>query len=143
MPFASNKGVKIHWDEKGTGTPVVLVMGHRSSSAMWYPVIPALAAEHRVIWFDNRGVGQSDMTHRASLGDFVDDTLAVMDAAGVHRAHVFGVSMGGGIVLELAVRHPERVISLIPGCTAILTADKPRMPAIMRMLYYVPPPLLR
>lgn len=143
MPFAVNRGVKIHWQEQGSGTPVVLVMGHRYSSAMWYPILPALAAEHRVIWFDNRGTGESDTTRSASLGDFVDDTLAVMDAARVDRAHIFGVSMGGGIVMELAIRHPERVISLIPGCTMILTADKPRMPAFMRALYYLPPSLLK
>src|SRR5579862_1111171 len=141
MPFAENHGVRIHWEEQGSGTPVVLVMGHRYSSVMWYPIIPALAAEHRVIWFDNRGTGESDMTRHATIGDFVDDTLAVMDAAGAQRAHIFGVSMGGGIVMELAIRHPERVISLIPGCTAIMTADKPRMPAVMRLLYYVPPSL--
>jgi pimeloyl-ACP methyl ester carboxylesterase len=143
MPFAENRGVRIHWEERGSGTPVVLVMGHRYSSAMWYPILPALAAEHRVITFDNRGTGESDMTRQATLGDFVDDTLAVMDAAGVQKAHIFGVSMGGGIVMELAVRHSERVISLIPGCTAMMTADKPRMPAFMRALYYLPPGLLK
>ena len=143
MPFAQNNGVRIHWQEQGSGTPVVLVMGHRYSSKMWYPIIPALAAEHRVIWFDNRGTGESDMTRHATIGDFVDDTLAVMDAAGVQKAHIFGVSMGGGIVMELAIRHPERVISLIPGCAAMMPADKPRMPAAMRLLYYVPPGLLR
>lgn len=143
MPFAENNGVKLHWQEQGSGTPVVLVMGHRYSSAMWYPVIPALAAEHRVIWFDNRGTGESDTARKVTLTDLVNDTLAVMDAAGVERAHLYGVSMGGGIVLELAIRHPERVASLILGCTCILTADKPRMPAILRTLYYLPPALLK
>src|ERR1700679_1155666 len=98
MPFADNKGVRLHWEEKGQGTPVLLVMGHRYSSAMWYPMIPALSAEHRVIWFDNRGTGESDSTRKASVQDLADDAFAVMDAAGVERAHLFGVSMGGGVI---------------------------------------------
>ena len=143
MPTANNKGVRLHWDEQGQGTPVLLVMGHRYSSAMWYPVIPALAKEHRVIWFDNRGSGQSDTPTNFGVQDLAADAFAVMDAAGVDRAHLFGVSMGGGIVLEMAMERPGRVISLIPGCTCLLTAEKPRMPAFMRALYYLPPWMLK
>ena len=139
MPFADNNGVRLHWQEKGQGMPVLLVMGHRYSSAMWYPMIPALTAEHRVIWFDNRGTGDSGTTRKVTVQDLTADALAVMEAAGIERAHVFGVSMGGGIAIELALQAPKRVISLILGCTCILTAEKPRMPAFMRMLYYLPP----
>jgi 3-oxoadipate enol-lactonase len=143
MPFATNNGVRLHWQERGEGPPVVLVMGHRYSSALWYPVLDALAAKHRVIWFDNRGTGDSSMTRKASISDFVADTLAVMDAAGASRAHVFGVSMGGGIVLDLALRHPQRTASIILGCTCILTPDKPRTAAWVRALYFLPPWLLK
>jgi pimeloyl-ACP methyl ester carboxylesterase len=143
MPFATNNGVRLHWQERGEGTPVMLVMGHRYSSAMWYPVLDALAARHRVIWFDNRGTGDSGMTRAVSIGDLVDDTLAVMDAAGVRKAHVFGVSMGGGVVLDLALRHAERTASVILGCTCILTPDKPRTPAWVRALYFLPPWILK
>jgi 3-oxoadipate enol-lactonase len=139
MAFTDNDGVRLHWQEQGRGSPILLVMGHRYSSAMWYPLVPALAAEHRVIWFDNRGTGESAMTPKVTIQQLAGDALAVMDAAGVERAHIFGVSMGGGIVLELALQHPERAGSLILGCTGILTADKPRMPAFMRALYYLPP----
>ena len=135
MPFADNHGVRLHWDEQGEGTPVVLVMGHRYTARMWYPVLADLAAAHRVITFDNRGVGQSATTAKASIADFVADTAAVMDAAGIERAHVFGVSMGGGIAIEFGLRHPDRVTSLLLGCTCILTADKPRTPAYVRVLY--------
>lgn len=143
MPFASNAGVRLHWDEKGQGTPVVLVMGHRYSAALWYPIIDTLASEHRVIWYDNRGTGRSDTSRRVTIADFVADTLTVMDAAGVGQAHIFGVSMGGGIVLELALRHPERARSILLGCTCMLTPDKPRTPAWVRALYYLPPWILR
>ncbi len=143
MPFASNNGVRLHWDEKGQGSPVVLVMGHRFSSALWYPIIDTLAAEHRVIWHDNRGTGRSDTTGEVTIGDFVADTLTVMDAARVDRAHIFGVSMGGGIVLDLAHTHPERALSIILGCTGMKTPDKPSTPGWVRALYYLPPWMLK
>ena len=138
MAFATNGKVRLHWQERGAGTPIVLVMGHRYSSAMWYPVLDYLAAEHRVIWYDNRGTGESGRTSKVSISDFVADTLTVMDAAGVKRAHVFGVSMGGGIVLEMARVHAERMTSTILGCTCMLTPDKPRSKAWMRALYFLP-----
>jgi len=143
MPFTENKGVRLHWEEAGSGTPILLVMGHRYSSKMWYPAIPALAAEHRVIWFDNRGTGESQTTPKVTLPQMAADALAVMDAAGARQAHIYGVSMGGAIVQEVAFQQPGRVLSLIVGCSGALTADKPRMPAIMRTLYYLPPWMLK
>lgn len=139
MPFAHNNGVRLHWQEQGQGSPILLVMGHRYSSALWYPILPALAAKHRVITFDNRGTGESDTTGKVTIPELAADALAVMDAAGVERAHVIGVSMGGGIVLDLALQQPERVTSLVLGCTGVFTLDKPRMPAFLRVLYYLPP----
>ncbi len=143
MAFTSNRGVRIHWQARGVGAPLLLVMGHRFSSALWYPVLDALAARHRVIWFDNRGAGETDTVKGFALSDMTDDALAVMDAAGIEKAHVFGVSMGGVIALDMAVRAPQRMISLIVGCSGILSAEKPRMPKLLLALYYLPPFLLK
>jgi 3-oxoadipate enol-lactonase len=143
MPYADNQGVRLHWQEQGQGSPILLVMGHSYSSALWYPILPALAAEHRVIWFDNRGTGDSDSTAKVTVQELAADAVAVMDAAGVERAHIFGISMGGVIVLELAAKEPQRVISMLLGGTGILSAEKPRMPAILRVLYYLPRWVLR
>jgi 3-oxoadipate enol-lactonase len=143
MPFTTNKGVRLHWDEQGSGTPILLVMGHSYSSKMWYPVIPGLAAKHRVITFDNRGTGESDTPAKWSLKDMASDGFAVMDAAGVDRAHIYGVSMGGPIVQEMVLQQPGRVRSLIVGCSGALTADKPRMPKWLANLYYLPPWVLK
>jgi len=107
------------------------------------PDLPALTAEHRVIWFDNRGTGESATTPALTVDDMAADSLAVLDAAGVERAHVFGVSMGGVIAIELALKQPQRVTSLIVGCSGILSADKPRAPAFLRFAYYLPAWLLR
>ncbi|HEX4301357.1 MAG TPA: alpha/beta hydrolase [Rhizomicrobium sp.] len=143
MPFAENNGVRLHWDAQGEGTAVLLVMGHSYSSALWYPALPAFARQHRVITFDNRGTGASDTTRTLTVRQMAEDAVAVMDAAGVAKAHVYGVSMGGIIVQELAMRHPERVTSLIVGCAGMLTAEKPRAPAAARLLYHLPPRLLK
>jgi 3-oxoadipate enol-lactonase len=143
VAYADNNGVRLHWQEQGQGSPILLVMGHLYSSALWYPVIPALAAAHRVIWFDNRGTGESDTTPKVTVQELAADAVAVMDAAGVECAHIFGISMGGVIAIELAMNEPQRVASLVLGATGILSADKPRAPAIVRVLYYLPRPVLR
>ena len=121
MPSIDRDGVTIHWDSRGEGTPLLLIMGLKYSSAMWYPVLPSHTAAHRVIWFDNRGTGRSDATKTTSVAEMAQDALAVLDAAGVRSAHVYGVSMGGGIAMELALQAPERVRSLVLGCTAVKT----------------------
>lgn len=121
MSTTDASGVRIAWSEQGSGTPVLLVMGHSFTQAQWWPVAPDLAAEHRVVTFDNRGVGESELGPAFTVPDMVRDCLAVMDAAGIEDAHVYGVSMGGGIVLELAMAHPERVRSLVLGCTMAKT----------------------
>ncbi|HWD26648.1 MAG TPA: alpha/beta hydrolase [Rhizomicrobium sp.] len=139
MPFIDRDGTKIHWEAQGAGTPVLLVMGHRYSSAMWYPILPALAARHRVITLDNRGTGESGTSRNLTVATMGDDALAVLDAAGVDKAHIFGVSMGGVIVEDIAMRHRGRVRSLIVGCSGMLTADKPRAPSVVRLLYRLPP----
>ncbi|MCW2615315.1 MAG: Lipase/esterase [Frankiales bacterium] len=113
-------------------------MGHRFTGRMWTPVLDALAERHRVLWFDNRGTGLSGSTRDATIADLAGDALAVLDAAGVEAAHVFGVSQGGVVVLDLALTAPERVLSLVVGCSGALTPDKPRAPKSRYVLYYLP-----
>jgi pimeloyl-ACP methyl ester carboxylesterase len=143
MAFATNNGVRIHWQEQGEGTPLLLIMGHKYSSEMWWPVLPAMTAKHRVVWFDNRGTGRSDGPKTASVAEMVSDTLAVMDAAGLNWAHVWGVSMGGGIAQQLAIKAPERVRSLVLGCTTIKTEVTKPHPHLGAMLIRLPAGVLR
>lgn len=125
MAFASNSGTKIYWTEQGSGEPILLIMGHRWGHQMWHQIAPRLAAEHRVILFDNRGVGESDKPAGPyTAAQMAGDALAVLDAAGVERAHIYGASMGGQIAQEIALSAPDRVISLILGCTAAGSPDK-------------------
>src|SRR3954452_3708360 len=93
-------------------------MGLSGSRRGWYRLLPHLATHVQAIAFDNRGTGSSDpVTRPLSMGDLVDDALAVLDSAGHETAHVMGVSMGGMIAQHLALDHRDRVRSLILGCT--------------------------
>lgn len=122
-------------------------MGHVFSGDMWYPVVPALAEKYRVVWFDNRGTGNSDATSTATVSDLAADARAVMEAAAIERAHVYGVSMGGGIAIKLAHETPTRVRSLVLGCTAMQSptyqVPKPSPPLLGTLRYRIPVRLLR
>jgi pimeloyl-ACP methyl ester carboxylesterase len=119
MADATRDGVRIYWEETGRGDPLLLIMGLGATHEWWGRVTPAVAPHFRTIVFDNRGVGKSDVPPGPySIPGMADDAAAVLDAAGVDSAHVFGASMGGMIAQELALRHPARVRSLILGCTA-------------------------
>jgi 3-oxoadipate enol-lactonase len=143
MPFAHRPDARIWWDESGTGDPVLLIMGHAYGSDMWHRTAPALAADYRVIRFDNRGAGRSsDPPGPYPVPLMADDALAVLDAAGVGSAHVYGVSMGGAIALQLALDHPGRVRSLILGCTAASAAGASRGALLTRVRTLLPAPVL-
>jgi 3-oxoadipate enol-lactonase len=119
MSFVENQGSKIYWDEKGKGELVLLIMGLGYPSCMWHRTRPALSQHFRTVAFDNRGVGLSDVPSGPySIPTMASDAAAVLDAAGVRSAHVFGVSMGGMIAQEFALQNPARTRSLILGCTS-------------------------
>jgi pimeloyl-ACP methyl ester carboxylesterase len=119
MPFVENQGAKIYWDEQGQGAPVLLIMGLGYTSVMWHRIRPALAQRYRTVAFDNRGVGLSDVPPGPySIATMASDAAAVLDAAGVSSAHIFGVSMGGMIAQEFALQYPKTTCSLILGCTS-------------------------
>jgi 3-oxoadipate enol-lactonase len=119
MPFAISRGARIYWESHGAGEPVVMIMGLSFPLEMWHRALPEIARDYRAIVFDNRGVGRSDVPRGPyRIAGMARDALAVMDAAGVGSAHVMGASMGGMIAQEMALRHPERVKSLLLGCTS-------------------------
>lgn len=119
MPYADNSGVKIYWEQQGEGDPLLLIMGLGYTHDMWHRTLPVVSPRYRTISFDNRGVGRSDVPAGPyPIATMAEDAAAVMNAAGVERAHVFGISMGGMIAQEFALRYPDRVRSLILGCTS-------------------------
>jgi 3-oxoadipate enol-lactonase len=119
MPFALNNGVRIYWEETGNGPPLLLIMGLGYAHQMWHRTTPVVSKHFRTILLDNRGVGQSDVPPGPyPIATMAADAAAVLDAAGVARADVYGVSMGGMIAQEFAIQYPQRVGKLILGCTA-------------------------
>jgi 3-oxoadipate enol-lactonase len=117
--IASNGNIRLHAESAGTGTAVLLVMGLGLPAAAWWRTVPILARSLRVIAFDNRGCGRSDRPPGPyALADMAADAVAVLDAAGIDRAHVYGVSMGGMIAQEVGLRYPDRVRALVLGATS-------------------------
>ena len=118
MPYIESNGAKLYYEEKGQGEPLILIMGFTVSSVGWHWNVDGFAQSFRTITFDNRGVGQSDKPDEPySITMLADDTAAVLDHLGVDQANVFGISMGGMIAQEFALRHSGRVKNLILGCT--------------------------
>jgi len=120
MPFVERGGYRLHHEALGRpdAPPLLLVMGLGMCSRAWHTLPERLAARFRVLVFDNRGVGQSSAARGGfRIRDLADDAARVLDAEGVPRASVFGISMGGMIAQELALGHPERVRALALGAT--------------------------
>jgi len=119
MPFVENLGARIYWDEEGSGAPLLLIMGLGWSAHAWHRSRPILSEKYRTIALDNRGVGRSEAPAGPySIAQMASDAAAVLNAARVNTAHIFGVSMGGMIAQEFALQYPHKVRSLILGCTA-------------------------
>jgi 3-oxoadipate enol-lactonase len=106
---------RIHYELHGeTGPEVIMIMGFGMRGLIWKPQLDELARDHRLCILDNRGIGSSpDLpTGPLRMRDMANDVLRVIDAAGLSRPHLVGVSMGGMIAQELAVTHPDRFATL-------------------------------
>jgi 3-oxoadipate enol-lactonase len=118
MPYTENDGANIWYEVSGEGDPLLLIMGLGADSTGWILQRKPFAERYQVIVFDNRGVGRSSCPPPPfSTEQMAGDALAVLDAVGIERAHVLGVSLGGAIAQHVALRAPERVRSLILAAT--------------------------
>ena len=114
------RDLKICYTSVGNGYPIVLIMGLTANMDWWdKELVDALSQKYSVLMFDNRGAGR---TITPAEGEFTgemlaDDTVALMDAKGIQRANIMGVSMGGLIAQELTLKYPERVNNLVLCCT--------------------------
>ena len=134
--------MKIAWESYGTGSPVLLIQGLGYGRWGWEPIVPGLAASHRVVSFDNRGIGESDKPEGPyTAAQMAGDALQVLDEAGIERAHVVGASLGGMIAQELAVAAPERVDKLVLCCTTAGGPGAVPMPEVTMRLFAEAPSL--
>src|SRR5438105_11969731 len=92
-------GVRIAFEEIGSGAPLVLVSGQGGDRHLWDEIRSDFADRHRVITFDHRGTGDSDKPERPeySTRGFAQDVITILDALSIPRAHVYGASMGGRV----------------------------------------------
>jgi 3-oxoadipate enol-lactonase len=118
MPAVKVGDINIYYEIKGSGDPLLMIMGYGSYSGHWMDITDSLAREYQVILFDNRGTGSTDKPDMPyTVRMMADDAAGLLDAIGIRKTNVFGVSQGGMIAQEFAVSYPDRLINLILGCT--------------------------
>lgn len=107
-------GTTLNYEITGDGEPLLLIMGTSGAIPLWGELSSRLAQTHRVIAFDNRGLGGSDRgTGPISVASLAEDASALLEAIEVPRAHVLGWSLGSAAAQELALAHPEQVASAV------------------------------
>ena len=114
MPIVQANGININYEERGEGDPLILIMGLGADGSFWELHAEVYEKHFRCILMDNRGAGLSDKSEGPYTTDMMaDDTVGLMDALGIEKARVAGISMGGAIAQSLALRHPEKVQSMV------------------------------
>jgi pimeloyl-ACP methyl ester carboxylesterase len=109
---------RLYWESRGDGAPVLLIHGLGLSGGAWWRTVDALSPGMCVITFDNRGIGRSESLMPAYTTEaMADDAVAVLDDLGLEDAHVYGISLGGMVAQQIALRHANRVRSLVLGAT--------------------------
>jgi 3-oxoadipate enol-lactonase len=121
MPTFERDGVTLYYELEGTGAPVVYICGYSSHSndVLGNMLRPVFSQQFQVLTVDNRGSGQTivpDGCH-STVTDMADDIAALMEYHGMGAAQVLGISMGGAIAMTFALRHPEKVKSLVLAVT--------------------------
>jgi 3-oxoadipate enol-lactonase len=119
MPLAAVDGISLYYERKGAGEPVLLIQGMSGTHLAWGDAFLAgLGPDVEIVTYDHRGVGTSTPQDEPfAITQLADDAAGLLDALEWERAHVVGISMGGMVAQELALRHPQRIRSLTLGCT--------------------------
>jgi len=118
LPTIHTTRLNTYYELHGEGEPLLLIRGLGSTCDGFKAQVEGLSPYFRVISFDNRCVGRTEQPQQPfTIADMADDTAALLDSLDVASAHVFGVSLGGMVAQELALRHPARVRRLALACT--------------------------
>ena len=126
MNATLSDGGTLSYEVRGDGAPLLLLRPLGGSKALWGPFADALAAQHRVVTFDPRGVGESsDAPLSCSTRGMARDAVELLDHLAIPRTHVFGLSMGGMVASWLAVDHAARLDRLVLASTLPTVGDVP------------------
>lgn len=107
----SISGAKLYYEESGTGEPVIFLHGHSFDRRQWQPQVRDFERRYRVIRYDLRGYGRSSQPEEGVDFLHADDLRQFMDARGIQRAHLVGLSLGGFVVTDFIARYPDRALS--------------------------------
>ncbi len=125
MPFAEVGRERLYYELSGDGPPLVLIRGLSRSLRFWDRLLPHLEGRFRLLTYDHRGIGRSPIVgKRFSIADLANDLAGVISESGVGRAHVFGMSLGGMVAMQLALDHPQHVDKLVLGATTAGTFQR-------------------
>src|SRR5690349_12659867 len=108
---ATINGARIHYERAGEGMPVIFLHAGVADYRMWGPQMPVFSKHFDVIAPDLRGFGKSELP--PGTWSPVSDLLGLIDELGLKPAHIVGCSIGGGIAIDFALEHPERVSKLV------------------------------
>jgi len=118
MPIQTVNNIKIYYEQHGSGDDLILIGGLTSDHQVWKSTLREFAKHFRVTIFDNRGAGQSDTPdYPYTMEMMANDTLQLMAALSISRAHIVGHSMGGGIAQQIALMAPEKINKLAIVCS--------------------------
>jgi pimeloyl-ACP methyl ester carboxylesterase len=118
MPFCNTGDIGLYYEVHGDGFPLLFISGLAGGSWSWYGQVPFFKNHYRCVIFDNRGAGLSGKPAGPyTMTQIAEDALCLLDCLNIEKAHVFALSMGGMIALELARLAPQRLGAMLLGCT--------------------------
>src|SRR5690554_1957894 len=117
MPIVKSNGIELYYEERGEGEPLLLIMGITAPGSVWEKHVEDWEKHFRCILVDNRGVGKSDKPPGPyTSAEMADDCAGLLEALRLEKVRVVGCSMGSTIAQQLAIRHPQKVRSMVLMC---------------------------
>lgn len=134
----SANGLQLYYEIHGSGPHLILIEGLGVATWLWEKQIPDFSKHFTTVAYDNRGAGQSDKPPGPySISQMADDLAALMDSLKIAKAHILGVSMGGFIAQDFALRYPTKVDKLVLVCTSAGGPDHvPMSQETLAMFFY-------